>query len=224
MANKRREKEEVYAIVDRNFTTNWKPVYRWTTSTTRDFCIHGCHATVEAAVADIPLEIKKIVIQYGEINHTIIRQGNKGDKAMKLLKTTRVFEVTTAELNAIEELAKVRDICPWGLECRLCKHKDTPECGAGNFQLASDIEWNIIPDTVKMSHLMDVNTIQFRDAPARIIAVLAVDADNPDTFYQVCYYNHGHLTYSTVTPNGQWFLGYEPFEGDHAYDVIRRKV
>ena len=73
MTKKPREKEAIYAVVDRAFTTNWTPVYRWTTSTTRDFCIHGCFTTIEEAIADIPLEIKKIIIQYGEINHTIIR-------------------------------------------------------------------------------------------------------------------------------------------------------
>ena len=136
---------------------------------------------------------------------------------MELIK--RVFEVTAAELKALHDL---EDICTCGIDCALCEyHQDA--CGDRKFKLASDIEWKIIPDTVKMSHLMDVSTIQFRTAPARIVAVLAVNADDPNTFYNVFYYHQEHLTYGTATKDGHWFLGYGPSD-THSYDVIRRIV
>lgn len=139
---------------------------------------------------------------------------------MELIK--RVFEVTAAELNALYDL---EDNCSIGNcvgHCPLCEyHHGT--CADQKFKLSSDIEWKIIPDTVKMSHLMDVSTIQFRTAPARIVAVLAVNADDPNTFYNVFYYHQEHLTYGTATKDGHWFLGYGPSD-THSYDVIRRIV
>lgn len=69
----RRKKEEIYAVVDRIFDNYWKPYFRWADSEMRDFYAHGKFETEEGAIADIPHSIKRIVVQYGEVNKTINR-------------------------------------------------------------------------------------------------------------------------------------------------------
>jgi len=67
-------KKLIYAVVDLAFEPDWTQYFRWADSETRDFSVHGKFKTEEEAVADIPLSIKIIIIQYGNVNKTITRK------------------------------------------------------------------------------------------------------------------------------------------------------
>jgi len=70
------KKEPPYAVVDRTFTSDWKPIFRWSDSESRTW--QGEFESEEAVVRAIPLKFKKIILQYrdakgNEVNKTINR-------------------------------------------------------------------------------------------------------------------------------------------------------
>jgi hypothetical protein len=141
---------------------------------------------------------------------------------MKLIKTTRVFEITQRELDKINTAESACDL-NFIDSCEICKYKEAFNCPSGQFELAPDITFKIIKLEVELEHLMNVSELQFKEAPYQIIAVMAVNSCNPDTYYNVFYYNCSQLTYSTNRKDGIWALNCPSktdYQSNNAFDII----